>query len=363
MAKKNFFKKHWKILIGILILILIGIIVTIVILTNNKGTSNSNSDSINNITGGEISVQTVGDDTYRVHKFGYSDNPMILKIPNIQKSITCNYVIAGGGGGGGGGYVQFISGWSSSLSTAAAITTGGGGGGEVKTDSIQLKPNSLYTISVGKGGDGGSGSISSYKSGGNGTQSKFLNTQDNVIIIANGGYGTNTNRAEPKSSNGFYQYEQMSGTDITYKGGKSGNNKLHGNGYNNVGHFQNNIGGGGGGGSKNKGSHATYIVNTDNFPSVVYATGGNGGNGIILTNEFSHIGAIGGGGGGGGQYKGTGIHGGGVGGGGNGNERGGNSTNYAGGGGGCYIKKKSSTTSVTGGKGGNGIILISYKIN
>lgn len=160
-------------------------------------------------------------------------------------------VVAGGGGGGstgtGGSY------WSG----------GGGGGGEaIIRTNVDLYPNYIYNIYVGKGGVRANPSAAQPTyNGGNGTISEFNSTP--LIITARGGIGGK-------------------GVDIPLgtigDGGDSGNGFLGGNGVSTVG--------GGGGGSTGNGQNRSSNVAGDGGPGVVYtfphksySVGGGGGGG------------------------------------------------------------------------------------
>lgn len=196
-------------------------------------------------------------------------------------TTSVQYLVVAGGGGGGSGYGG-----------------GGGGGGGVLAGTLAVTPNNSYTVTVGAGGAGASGSLNTGYGGlgGHGNNSVF-----GSVTATGGGGGAYGGGASGGSGGGGGG-----------NGGVGGGAGTAGQGYNGGAAVAGpvNYGGGGGGGAGGSGAQAPSSQN-----------GGTGGPGytssITGTSRVYSAGGGGGGEGGAGGYGGnsnTGGHGGGGGG-------------------------------------------------
>ena len=231
-------------------------------------------------------------------------------------SHTVKALVVGGGAGGGGGNGSYVG--------------GGGGAGAVVYDATHTITSGSYSITVGSGGAGYSGSV-----GDNGNNSVF-----DSITAGGGGGGGRFNTAPGDGSNN--SSAGGGGGYTSGQGGGAGNGTGH-NGGNSAGSSSGY--GGGGGGSSANGANGTYSG----------GSGGGGNGGAGTSNSISGSSVTYGGGGGGGVSNSTGNPAGtgGSGGGGNGGQTaaGSNGTANTGGGGGG---------GTTGGNGGSGVVVVSY---
>ena len=252
-------------------------------------------------SGGNITT----DGTYWIHTF----NSTGTFVP--QTSLSCDYLVIAGGGGG---------------STYAG---GGGGAGGYKYATSQSLSATSYTVTVGAGGAGYSGTSSGL--GSNGGNSSF-----NSDVMTGGGRGGGPG-GNPGGSNGASGGSGGGAAGISTAVGGAGTS---GQGYAGGDSPGSSGGGGGGGGSSAAGSNGTNTYQ-----------GGNGGAGTANSITGSSVTRAGGGGGG---PNATGSAGGG-----NGTDTGipaGSATaNSGSGGGGCWLNAPA-------GNGGSGIVIIRYAI-
>jgi hypothetical protein len=195
-------------------------------------------------------------DNYVVETFTYygTGNTGDYTISFAQDTL-CDILIVGGGGGGSAG--------------------GGGAGGYVYNTSVIL--NGSYTINVGKGGAGATGTTS----GSQGTNSSLIGGSISYIAFGGGGGGGNpvtgneiapahtTGQVGSYGGNGHNQTTIQSYTST--QGNRGGRAILSSGGS-----------GGGGGGAGAIGGDATFVpdlfVNSEK--TVIYNKGGQGGDGI-----------------------------------------------------------------------------------
>jgi hypothetical protein len=195
-------------------------------------------------------------DNYVVETFTYygTGNTGDYTISFAQDTL-CDILIVGGGGGGSAG--------------------GGGAGGYVYNTSVIL--NGSYTINVGKGGAGATGTTS----GSQGTNSSLIGGSISYIAFGGGGGGGNpvtgneiapahtTGQVGSYGGNGHNQTTIQSYTST--QGNRGGRSILSSGGS-----------GGGGGGAGAIGGDATFVpglfAKTDN--TIIYNKGGQGGDGI-----------------------------------------------------------------------------------
>jgi hypothetical protein len=234
---------------------------------------------------------------------------------SFSASIPVQYFIIGGGGAGGP-YVNFGSG-------------GGGGAGGYLTGTILSNPSTLYSITVGQGGQPGTTVAGSSNFG--------------TLVASGGGNGSNGIPGVPGGNGGCGG------------GGAGGQSPGNPNGIG-IGYGGGNslIAGGGGGGTNQVGGNASSAGG----PIITFYIGGNGGNGY-LTNITGTTTTYGGGGGGGNGGQG------GTGGGGNGaswfsgtNVGGGYGTDGLGGGGGGGTINFNGTVVLGAGNGGSGVVIL-----
>lgn len=267
-------------------------------------------------TGGNVTH----DGAYTVHKFTASGTLV------CTSTFTATALVVGGGGGGGGGEIN----------PAGDAPGGGGGGGVIYNSSLSITPQA-YTITVGDGGAGATGSSLNGTVGSNSTFSTLLTAYGGGYGSreeGNGGNGGSGGGAGGSCSTG----DKIGGTGTAGQGYSGGNNTDAACTY------RSGSGGGGAGGVGN--------VNLSN--------GGGGAGGVGISNSISGSAVSYAGGGGGGAGRNVGVLGGagqagGGGGGSSPNGVGGNATANSGSGGGGA----GSGTNV-GGAGGSGIVVVRY---
>ena len=240
-------------------------------------------------------------------------------------------VVAGGGGGGG-------------------ISAGGGGAGGVIYKASYTLTSAVYSISVGAGGDGGTGWDTESQNGKVGEDSVFDEESVTAIITASGGgggghFGGNTDATVTDGgSGGGGSLAAAAGVAATVFGQEGNNGGSHGGDYRYA------AGGGGAGGI---GGSSTSLV------------GGAGGTGVYYGSKFSDdygdMGWFASGGGGGAwspKNAGSASIGGGTSGV-NSSIKASNATaNTGGGGGGSGFNGHSDD--ILGGNGGSGIVIVKY---
>jgi len=232
-------------------------------------------------------------------------------------SQDVDYLLLAGGGGGG------------------ADNAGGGGGGGVVLGFESVQPAFAYTVTIGAGGNGATGSNTD-------NQTSGANSSIFGVTTLGGGFGASgqlgLNLAASGGSGGGGDGERPTngGAGTSGQGFAGGNGRAlpdHGGG------------GGGGGGvgetatSSFSGAGGPGLVSSLTGTSLQYGAGGGGGGANVATD-----------GGGGGTSSGGGVRGTGS-----GLTGGGNGQQFFGGGGGG-----SGTTATTGGNGGTGVVLIRY---
>jgi hypothetical protein len=242
-------------------------------------------------------------------------------------SYTADFlVIAGGGGGGGTGGG---SGWSAGGGGAGGYrnsysteTSGGGGSSEA---SLTFNKGTVYTITVGAGGNGGlANSPGTNSLGTNGVDSSISGSDISTITSSGGGGGGSDGNGKNGGSGGGGSYDHANGLGTANQGFNGGNTT-----------GAPNYDGGGGGGAGEAG-------NTDGQRE--------GGDGLSSSITGSSVARAGGGGAGETTAPGSG----GDGGGGNGSNTGtptnGTTNTGSGGGGG--------NTANVGGNGGKGVVIL-----
>lgn len=226
--------------------------------------------------GDTVTDITVGDDTYRVHKFT-SLGSATFTAPAVAE---LQILVVGGGGGGG-------------LGTANIGGGGGGGAGGYVSQTYEPSVGEQIAVVV---GDGGAAQT-------DGNQSSF----GDVIAYGGGKGGTNSAGSNGASGGGGSVGSKAGGiASYGAQGNSGGNGDTTGAGHG---------GGGGGGGSGSVGANATNYVganggsgtsNDITGTSVTYAAGGKGGgNGTAGAAGANGAANTGNGGGGSGQNGGT----------------------------------------------------------
>jgi hypothetical protein len=258
----------------------------------------------------------------------YGGNP-----PYVPGTYAASYLAVAGGGGGGGTCVPNDAGG------------GGGGAGGLLTGSTTFTQGTVYTVTIGGLGAGGTPSAGLGSSGGN---SVISGSGLSTITSTGGGGGGNGST----SSNGAPGGSGGGGSGATTNGsGTPGQGNAGAPGY-----YAQGAGGGGAGGAGQQGGGGTPA----------YRPGGPGG--ISLASSITGSSVDYAGGGGGGCYAGpaTGGPGGGAGAGAGANNnntgtQGGDATiaNRGSGGGGSTSYSTGSTTGKRGGNGSDGIIILS----
>jgi hypothetical protein len=320
-------------------------------------------------TGGVVSVVTVGNIIYAIHRF-ISIGSSTFTVKSLGTASNANnieFLVVGGGGGGG-----------------MDMGGGGGGGGVVSGTVAVPNNNTSYAISVGAGGRGApraglgtrSQGISTHQFGTNGSngQNSSISGGGLTRIAIGGGYGGSS-----------YFTSNLGGTPAVGgsgggRGGYSNDNTFRAGATSNqlstYGYGSGNRGGrggtayysGGGGGAGAIGTDSTARSNggagiSNSILGVSYFWGGGGGGSGYSIGGGD--GGIGGGGGGaiGVTTGGAGLNNGSPGGGGGTNSQantpggnGGANTGGGGGGGAHY------TANNQGGNGGSGIVVIRYPI-
>ena len=270
-------------------------------------------------TGGTITDTVLGGLIYRNHLFNSIGNTSFTL---SSSSVQANVLVVAGGGGGGGNY-----------------TGGGGGAGGAVVNSSTFNAGT-YTVTVGAGGNGWSGTEVP-----SGTGSKGGNSSINSIVAYGGGGGGD-------SYNNTYNSYMNGGC-----GGGGGGNNVYSytgtgsqGGSGGAGYGGTGCGGGGGmGGSGIAGSSGqsgaggpgvTYTIGGQSY----LVCGGGGGGGYMFGGFQPGAGGSGGGGAGGRVYS-------------DGNNYVGFDATYYGSGGGG-----SPGNSIPGGAGYKGLVIISYVI-
>ena len=246
----------------------------------------------------------------------YGTNGFYLPFYNsttLGTSVTANYLIVAGGGSGQGSGFQYVYG-------------GGGGAGGLLTGTTTLNSAANYTITVGAGGSGVSGTDSPGNNGSNSTA---------FGLTAIGGSGGRSALGGGGSGGGAG----------SYGGGNTSGTPGQGNSGGTATAYGATASGGGGGGAGAAGGNGSS------------GAGGAGGAGTASSISGSSVTYAGGGGGAGSSSGGAG----GAGGGGAGAGAAGNGTNgtaNTGGGGGAAAT--TSGGNQTSGAGGSGIVIVSY---
>lgn len=254
-------------------------------------------------------------------------------------TASFEYLLVGGGGGGGG-----------------AVTTdacgGGGGGGEVVSGTGPIDLLTYYAITIGNGGNGGSG----FSSGDNGSPTSFSQSGGgggNFSAEATGG-GAGQGVNAPSSNNPFAN--GGGGCNKSNDVGRVGSNYTGGDG-NSDGDEEGGAGGGAGAGGNgidgtsggNGGPGGPGLLSTITGTNVYYGAGGGGG---------SNAGSGGAGGTGGGGPGGSAPNGGATSTGDNGERATARSTGAGGGGGAVY--GSSPAKYLSGAPGEKGCVVLKY---
>lgn len=273
-------------------------------------------------TGGNTVVESGG---YKIHTFTSSGTFA------VTGSGTVEYLVIGGGGGGGKG--AYGNGGGGGAGGYRSSVSGESSGGGASAESALSVTDGNYTVTIGAGGAGTTGS----GAGTAGSDTVF----GSITSVGGGGGGTSS------GSGGVTGAATAGGSG----GGGGGSNASGGAGTANQGYAGGTAGpysppnypGGGGGGAGG----------TPSTPANSSAAGGSGGAGVASSITGSSVTRAGGGGGG----VETGTAGSGAGGGGNGNSGSGSGTsgtaNTGGGGGAGYSSA---------GAGGSGIVIIRYSV-
>lgn len=259
-----------------------------------------------------------------------------VTISNLLSTYPVEYLVVAGGGGGGGAYHGAGGGAGGYRSSVTGEPSGGGGSAE---PTLNVTPNTLYSVVVGAGGAGGPGFVAD-STGLSGSDSTF----GSVTSLGGGGAGSggNATPAESAKNGGSGGGGGLYGASIGAVGlGTSGQGYAGGLATSaNTPAF----GTGGGGGAGAVGQAGTTVK------------GGNGGIGVESSVDGAATYRAGGGGGSafGAASGGTG----GTGGGGNGSSGQGvaGTANTGGGGGGS----ERTGANNPGGAGGSGIVIVRY---
>jgi hypothetical protein len=276
----------------------------------NSITSNTSFTIHNGFTGSGITTSPSATTTainglYTIMVFTYTsgttDTTYTITAP--AGGVVCDILVVGGGGGGG--------------KTDAG---GGGAGGLLYIQNTTLTGN--YTIKVGKGGLGGTGSGQIGVVGNKGTNSSFIGTNANHIAYGGGGGGYGHPSDVEPSNLGPYGSSGGLGTGDqireTYNVPTAGQGNLGGLGTASVG-----AGGGGGSGGAGVNSGNGGIGTQINITGTNLYYAGGGGGGHVLNGTSGGLGGggsatyyignnatyYGGGGGGGGANFGDGGNG------------------------------------------------------
>ena len=283
-------------------------------------------------TGGNI---VANDGTYWYHAF-LSSGTFTPQTP-----ITCDYLVVAGGGGGGGSTGNLADGGGGGAGGLRSTVDATGGTGSLET-AISLTAGTGYTVTVGAGGAGGSGSETTIAShGSNGGASVF----GSISTVGGGGGGARANAGNPSIHDGNVGGSgggsaNLNGVVNNTTVAGTANEGFAGGGSNNVTSLPGGGGGGAGGaggtGNPNGGTGGVGRSISITGSSVDYAGGGGGSTRTGGTGGTASFG------GGAGALNGAGSAG---------------STNTGGGGGGGTIP---SSGSGQGGSGGSGIVIIRY---
>jgi len=230
-------------------------------------------------------------DNYEYHIFnhsGGSENQTEFQF-SFDNNVTCDILIIGGGGGGGG------------CDTYGTPYPGGGGGAGklIYISNIQLQQNTIYTVKIGNGGNGGSITNNyNYMIGYNGYDTQLTNNSTINCIAKGGGGGgagsVNSARIKGKkggsgggngaSNNYNYTTYTIDGTMTIDNGTIESYGNIGGTGPINNNTWAGSGGGGGGSSGGNAGVNSIHgasggngkIYNLTNT-NIEYAKGGKGG--------------------------------------------------------------------------------------
>ena len=158
-------------------------------------------------TGGVISDYTSGSSVYRAHVFTNSGTFTVSALGTFPAQVEY-LVIAGGGGGGGDGGVGGATpagrggGGGGAGGLRSTVDTTGGGGSLETALTVSAGPTS-YTVTVGGGGNGGSGPPGITNEGLQGGDSSISGPDITTVTSTGGGGGLGHPNASPfASSNG-----------------------------------------------------------------------------------------------------------------------------------------------------------------
>jgi hypothetical protein len=264
------------------------------------------------------------------------------------KSLSISYLVVGGGGAGG----QGINSSNIGNNTFIAANGGGGGAGGVLQGTLTAVGGSVYSFSIGRGGDNNT-------TNNQGMSGRDSSLQGNSVMVTSsgggaGGSGIGAGSGGGSGGGGAAFASSTMNQDFSFtnsNGGSNGGTGTLGQGNNGQSVsaspgplFQ---AGRGGGASQDGASGGAGITSTITGSSVVYAGGGGGG-----VNDFGGGNAAGSGGGGVGGFGGF------V----NGNYFYTNATNgingLGGGGGGGGGQNTNIGTIGVGGNGGSGVVIV-----
>lgn len=192
-----------------------------------------------------------------------------------QDTTIPNVLIIGGGGGGG-------------RNNGMEGGSGGGAGGYVLKENVTFKRNTVYVLTIGKGGIGGTYEYNTGQAGDPGKNTSIQGDTFNFIALGGGG-GGNFKGGRGASGGGGSGYAR------TYDGGEA----LQGN----IGGTGNHMsvcggGGGGGGGSISSGLTGSYCSTYKKgtggeggagkeYYGTIYCNGGRGGDSYLITNPIN----------------------------------------------------------------------------
>lgn len=250
-----------------------------------------------------------------------------------------NVLLVGGGGGGGGGYSQS----SNTISGGG----GGGGGGQVVSTTLNFTKNVSYTVVVGDGGAGGTGSNAGTGSRGSpGIATSVAHAGGTATAAGGGGGGGAGGVANPATSRNGGSVTGGSGGGGAGWPASTGGPGSGGTGTRAGGAGQNSgtgrgAGGGGAGANGGVAIGGAGVQPAAPFNGTTYA-GGGGGGGLTQANN--------GGSGGGGIGRPGSQNG----------DPGSTAAGVAGGGGGAGGNITTTGAGTTGGKGARGTVIIQY---
>ena len=269
-----------------------------------------------------------------------SDDDVTLETP---QTYSADFLVIAGGSGGGGGTSGGAGGGGAGGYRASFNSESSGGGGSSET-ALTFNPSTVYTITVGAGGAGGTASDGDTEIGQPGNTSSISGSDITDITTVGGGGGGGGASTNPRAAG---QDGGSGGGAGDPNGSVTPGNGTSNQGFNGgasaSGGNDNYQQGGGGGGAGSVGLAASSTA------------GGNGGAGVASTITGSSVSRGGGGGGGRGQSA-SGAAGTATAGGGAGSSTGAGSAataNTGGGGGG-----KRGGGSFAGGNGGSGIVIL-----